>query len=109
MELQELRERRAPLLDEPEGTVAAPGHTLVIDYSGTVDGQPFDGGSAEGAILELGADAAAEQQPRDFQRQRDGVAGGVGDDTRSASCAVGVMKISATARKSSFFRAWKVS
>ncbi len=53
-ELQGLRERRAPLLDEPEGTAAAPGHTLVIDYSGTIDGQPFDGGSAEGAILELG-------------------------------------------------------
>ena len=54
VELQGLQERRAPLLDEPEGTAAAPGHTLVIDYSGTIDGQPFDGGSAEGAILELG-------------------------------------------------------
>jgi trigger factor len=54
VELQGLRERRAPLLDEPEGTAAAPGHTLVIDYSGSIDGQPFDGGSAEGAILELG-------------------------------------------------------
>jgi trigger factor len=54
-ELHGLRERRAPLLDEPEGTAAAPGHTLVIDYVGTVDGQPFDGGSAEGAVLELGS------------------------------------------------------
>ena len=53
-ELQGLRERRAPLLDEPEGTAAAPGHTLVIDYSGTIDGEPFDGGSAVGATLELG-------------------------------------------------------
>jgi trigger factor len=53
-ELQGLRERRAPLLDEPEGTAAASGHTLVIDYSGTIDGEPFDGGSAVGATLELG-------------------------------------------------------
>jgi trigger factor len=53
-ELQGLRERRAPLLDEPEETAAAPGHTLVIDYSGTIDGEPFEGGSAEGAIVELG-------------------------------------------------------
>jgi trigger factor len=54
-ELQGLRERRAPLVDEPQGTAAAPGHTLVIDYSGTIDGEEFDGGSAEGAILELGS------------------------------------------------------
>jgi trigger factor len=55
-ELQGLRERRAPLVDEPEGTVAARGHALVIDYSGTIDGQAFDGGSAEGAVLELGTE-----------------------------------------------------
>jgi len=54
VELQGLRERRAPLVDEPEGTAAATGHTLVIDYSGSIDGEPFDGGSAEGAVLELG-------------------------------------------------------
>lgn len=54
-EIQELRERRAPLLDEPEGTVAAPGHALVIDYFGSIDGQAFDGGSSEGAVLELGS------------------------------------------------------
>ena len=53
-ELEALRERRAPLADEPEGIAAARGHTLVIDYFGTIDGQAFDGGSAEGAILELG-------------------------------------------------------
>ena len=54
-ELHGLRERRAPLLDEPEGTPAAPGHTLVIDYVGSIDGQPFEGGTAEGATLELGS------------------------------------------------------
>jgi trigger factor len=53
-ELEALRERRAPLADEPEGCAAARGHTLVIDYFGTIEGQAFDGGTAEGAILELG-------------------------------------------------------
>ena len=36
-ELQGRRECRAPRLDEPEGTAAAPGHTLVIDYAGTAN------------------------------------------------------------------------
>jgi trigger factor len=80
VELQELRERRAPLLDEPEGTVAAPGHTLVIDYSGTVDGQPFDGGSAEGAILELGAGRAIPG----FEEQLEGAAAGERREIRVA-------------------------
>jgi len=74
-ELQGLRERRAPLLDEPEGTVAAPGHTLVIDYVGSIDGQPFDGGSAEGAIVELGT----ERFIPGFEEQLEGTA--AGEDT----------------------------
>ena len=71
-ELQGLRERRAPLLDEPEGTAAAPGHTLVIDYVGSIDGQPFDGGSAEGAIVELGT----ERFIPGFEEQLEGTAAG---------------------------------
>ena len=71
-ELQGLRERRAPLLDEPEGTAAAPGHTLVIDYTGTIDGEPFDGGSAEGAIVELGT----ERFIPGFEEQLEGAAAG---------------------------------
>jgi trigger factor len=71
-ELQELRERRAPLVDEPEGTVAAPGHTLVIDYFGTIDGQPFDGGRAEGAMLELGTGRFIPG----FEEQLEGAAAG---------------------------------
>jgi trigger factor len=73
-ELQGLRERRAPLVDEPEGTVAARGHTLVIDYFGTIDGQAFDGGSAEGAILELGT----ERFIPGFEEQLEGA--GAGED-----------------------------
>ncbi len=71
-ELQGLRERRAPLLDEPEGTAAAMGHTLVIDYVGTIDGEPFDGGSAEGAVVELGT----ERFIPGFEEQLEGAAAG---------------------------------
>jgi len=78
VELQGLRERRAPLLDEPEGTAAAPGHTLVIDYVGTVDGQPFEGGSAEGAILELGAGRSIPG----FEEQLEGVTAGEDKEIR---------------------------
>jgi trigger factor len=34
-------------------TVAEPGDWAVIDYKGTVDGEPFDGGSAEGAVVQV--------------------------------------------------------
>jgi trigger factor len=54
-ELEALRERRAPLEDEPEGTPASGGAILTLDYAGTIDGTPFEGGSAEGATVELGA------------------------------------------------------
>ena len=54
-ELEGLRERRAPLVDEPDGTPAAAGSILTLDYAGTIDGEPFEGGSAQGASVELGA------------------------------------------------------
>ncbi|MBW2421462.1 MAG: trigger factor, partial [Deltaproteobacteria bacterium] len=54
VELENLRERSAPLVEEPEETEAAEGHTLTLDYAGTIDGVAFEGGSAEGAELELG-------------------------------------------------------
>jgi trigger factor len=53
-ELEALRARRAPLVDA--GEPAAKGHTCTIDYRGTIDGEPFEGGSAEGALVELGSD-----------------------------------------------------
>lgn len=42
-------------LDESTDVVAAIGDTVNIDYSGTMDGVVFDGGTAEGADLELGS------------------------------------------------------
>ena len=54
-EIEQLRERRAPLVDVGDDTPAAIGHQITIDYRGTLDGDPFEGGSAENAVLELGS------------------------------------------------------
>jgi trigger factor len=52
-ELTALRARRAPLVDA--GEPADTGHTLTIDYQGSIDGKPFEGGSAEAASIEIGS------------------------------------------------------
>ncbi len=54
-ELESLRERAAPLVEEPEDTEAAVGHTLNVDYLGRIDGEPFEGGAGSDATIELGA------------------------------------------------------
>jgi trigger factor len=54
-EVESLRERRAPLEDEPEGTAAAKGSIVTLDYAGSIDGEPFEGGTAEDAQVELGS------------------------------------------------------
>ena len=53
--LEALRERTAPILEEPEGTAAELGHYLTIDYVGRLEGEPFEGGSGEDTEVELGA------------------------------------------------------
>lgn len=54
-ELESLRERNAPWVEEPEDVTAARGHTLIIDFEGTIDGEPFEGGAAKDHSLELGS------------------------------------------------------
>jgi trigger factor len=54
-ELEQLRERQAPVVEEPEGTEAAAGHVLNIDFVGRIDGEPFEGGSGRDVELELGS------------------------------------------------------
>jgi trigger factor len=54
-ELESLRQRRAPLEEEPEEARAGKGSILTLDYEGRIDGQPFEGGSAQGAQVELGS------------------------------------------------------
>jgi trigger factor len=52
-EVERLRDRLATL-DRVERP-AEPGDHVVIDYAGTVDGQPFEGGIARDQLLELGS------------------------------------------------------
>jgi trigger factor len=52
-ELTALRQRRA-LLVESEGPADA-GSVVTLDYQGSIDGKPFDGGSAEGSLVEIGS------------------------------------------------------
>ena len=52
-ELGKLRESMAQLVAVEGRDLAALGDWAVIDYEGTVDGQPFEGGKAEGAVVEV--------------------------------------------------------
>jgi trigger factor len=54
-ELESLRERNAPVIEEPEGTEAENGHILTVDFVGKVDGELFEGGSGRDVEIELGA------------------------------------------------------
>jgi len=54
-ELGSLQERRATLVDAEEGVAAEEGSTLVVDYVGRIDGEAFEGGTSEGANIELGS------------------------------------------------------
>jgi len=54
--LEDLRQRNGRLIEEEEGTAAANGHVLSIDFVGRIDGEPFEGGSGQNVELEIGAD-----------------------------------------------------
>ena len=53
-EIETLQNRQAELVVKEEGT-AELGDTVVIDFEGFVDGEPFEGGQAENHTLELGS------------------------------------------------------
>jgi trigger factor len=55
-ELEGLRERHAPIVEEPEGTETARGHFVVVDFEGRLDGQPFEGGTRKEVTVEVGSD-----------------------------------------------------
>src|SRR4051794_16875274 len=57
-EIEGLRESSASLenVDRPAGA----GDFVVIDFLGTVDGEPFEGGEARGYLLELGSSSLIE-------------------------------------------------
>ncbi|MBS4194858.1 trigger factor [Lederbergia citri] len=53
-ELKQLQERQAELVVKEEGEVAD-GDSVVIDFEGFVDGEPFEGGKSENYSLEIGS------------------------------------------------------
>jgi len=55
-QLEQLRESRATWEDVEAGVGAELGNRVKCDYTGTIDGTPFEGGEAKGASLELGSD-----------------------------------------------------
>lgn len=55
-DLERKRQQQAELVLKEDGA-AEKGDTVVIDYVGTVDGEGFDGGSADNYSLELGSNA----------------------------------------------------
>jgi trigger factor len=57
-ELEQLRESSASL--ETVDRAAGDGDFVVLDFVGTVDGEPFEGGEARGYPLELGSDRLVE-------------------------------------------------
>src|SRR5262245_8868125 len=79
-ELEALRQRNAPVVEEPEGTRAARGHLLSIDFAGEVDGQAFEGGSGKGVEIELGAGRFLP----DFEAQLEGALAGEDRELRVA-------------------------
>jgi len=54
-ELDTLRHRHSPIVEEPPDTPVARGHIVHVDFTGTVDGEPFEGGSGEDVAVEIGS------------------------------------------------------
>jgi trigger factor len=65
-EIERLREQSASLEDVDRA--AKKGDFVVIDFQGSVDGEPFEGGEARGYLLELGSDSLIEG----FEEQLEG-------------------------------------
>ncbi len=53
-EIDKLREQQAELVVKEEGTIEE-GDTVVLDFEGFIDGEPFEGGNAENQEIEIGA------------------------------------------------------
>jgi trigger factor len=71
-ELESLRERHAAWVEEPEETRAEDGHQVIVDFVGRIDGEAFEGGTAEGVEIVLGSG----QMIPGFEEQLVGVASG---------------------------------
>ena len=56
--LEELRESQAQVYEEEPGAVLGEGHLAEVSFVGTIDGEPFEGGSSESATFTIGSDQA---------------------------------------------------
>ncbi len=54
-EIEGLRQRNAPVIEEPEDTPLASGHIATLDFVGRIEGERFQGGSGQGVDLEIGS------------------------------------------------------
>ena len=56
-QVNELRNRHAKMVVAEEGAVIEKGDFAIIDFAGTVDGEPFSGGEGKGYPLEVGSNS----------------------------------------------------
>ena len=56
-QVQGLRSRHAKMVEVEEGAVIEKGDFAIIDFAGTVDGEPFSGGEGKGYPLEVGSNS----------------------------------------------------
>ena len=56
-QVQGLRSRHAKMVEAEEGAVIKKGDFAIIDFAGTVDGEPFSGGEGKGYPLEVGSNS----------------------------------------------------
>ena len=54
-QLEHIRDHHANMIDAEEGAEVQSGDFITLDFSGTVDGEKFDGGEAEDYPLEIGS------------------------------------------------------
>ena len=54
-QLEHIRGHHAVMIDAEEGSAVADGDFITLDFSGTVDGEKFDGGTAEDYPLTIGS------------------------------------------------------
>ena len=53
--LERMAEQQKTYETVADDRAAAEGDAVLVDFNGTIDGEPFEGGSAEGHLLELGS------------------------------------------------------
>lgn len=56
-QVQGLRSRHAKMVEAEDGAVIEKGDFAIIDFAGTVDGEPFSGGEGKGYPLEVGSNS----------------------------------------------------